>query len=965
MIFPITLLAFRWQRRLGGRALSRAAMEVAFRGVRKVLCVAEKNDAAKGIADLLSNGRMRRKEGLSKFNKIYEFDYHLYGQNVTMIMTSVSGHLLAHDFQMRFRKWQSCNPLVLFEAEIEKYCPENFIDIKKTLEREAQHCQALVIWTDCDREGENIGFEIIHVCKAVKPSLQVLRARFSEITPRAVRAACENLTEPDQRVSDAVDVRQELDLRIGAAFTRFQTLRLQRIFPEVLAEQLISYGSCQFPTLGFVVERFKAIQAFVPEVFHRIKVTHDHKDGTVEFNWKRYRLFNHTACLVLYQLCMEDPMATVVEVRSKPKSKWRPQALDTVELEKLASRKLRINAKETMRIAEKLYTQGYISYPRTETNIFPKDLNLAALVEQQTQDPHWGVFAQNILERGGPTPRNGNKSDQAHPPIHPTKYTSGLQGDERRLYEFIVRHFLACCSQDAQGQETTVEIDIAQERFVAHGLVILARNYLDVYPYDHWSDKLLPVYEQGFRFQPSTVEMVDGETSPPQLLTEADLIALMEKHGIGYDSMGYEMSKPDLRAELEADLKLICEGKKDKFQVLRQQVQKYKQVFIEAVAKAKKLDEALSQYLGEGTEVAQQEELYPAMPEPVRKCPQCNKDMVLKTKKSGGFYLSCTGFPECRSAVWFPDSVLEASRDSSVCPICQPSPVYRLKLKFKRGSLPPTMPLEFVGCIGGCDETLKEIFGLRFSRAPTRATQPSGHLQASQVTNRMDSSQHNLSQPLVNRHTGPSKAMAQTFLPPTAAGESNSVTCNCGQEAVLLTVRKQGPNQGRQFYKCSGGGCNFFLWADSSHPTGGGPPTSASRLPGNSVGWPSASDSKMDGLGSLGSDSDGSTSCLCGQPVVTRTVQKDGPNKGRQFHTCAKPREQQCGFFQWVDENVAPGNFTAPPWPGGRGKAQRPEAASKRLRAGSSDAGSTAKKPRKCSLCHQPGHTRPFCPQNR
>lgn len=62
--------------------------------------------------------------------------------------------------------------------------------------------------------------------------------------------ACENLTEPDQRVSDAVDVRQELDLRIGAAFTRFQTLRLQKIFPEVLAEQLISYGSCQFPTLG-------------------------------------------------------------------------------------------------------------------------------------------------------------------------------------------------------------------------------------------------------------------------------------------------------------------------------------------------------------------------------------------------------------------------------------------------------------------------------------------------------------------------------------------------------------------------------------------------------------------------------------------------------------------------------------------------------------------------------------------
>ncbi|XP_029784037.1 DNA topoisomerase 3-alpha isoform X2 [Suricata suricatta] len=950
MIFPVARFALRWLQRPGARTLSRAAMEVAFRGVRKILCVAEKNDAAKGIADLLSNGRMRRREGFSKFNKIYEFDYHLYGQNVTMIMTSVSGHLLAHDFQMQFRKWQSCNPLVLFEAEIEKYCPENFVDIKKTLERETRQCQALVIWTDCDREGENIGFEIIHVCRAVKPSLPVLRARFSEITPRAVRAACENLTEPDRRVSDAVDVRQELDLRIGAAFTRFQTLRLQRIFPEVLAEQLISYGSCQFPTLGFVVERFKAIQAFVPEIFHKIKVTHDHRDGVVEFNWKRHRLFNHTACLVLYQLCMEDPRATVVEVKSKPKSKWRPQALDTVELEKLASRKLRINAKETMRIAEKLYTQGYISYPRTETNIFPKDLNLMVLVEQQTADPRWGAFAQSILERGGPTPRNGNKSDQAHPPIHPTKYTSSLQGDEQRLYEFIVRHFLACCSQDAQGQETTVEIDIAQERFVAHGLMILARNYLDVYPYDHWSDKTLPVYERGSRFQPSTVEMVDGETSPPQLLTEADLIALMEKHGIGYDSMGYEMSKPNLRAELEADLKLICEGKKDKLAVLTQQVQKYKQVFIEAVAKAKKLDEALSQYFGEGAEVAQQEAIYPAVPEPIKKCPQCNKDMVLKTKKSGGFYLSCTGFPECRSAMWFPDSVLEASRDGTVCPVCQPHPVYRLKLKFKRGSLPPTMPLEFVGCIGGCDETLMELLDLRFSRGNPRASQPasqpSTYLQASQSLNRIGSA-------------------PRALPPPTAAtGGSDSVTCNCGQEAVLLTVRKEGPNQGRQFYKCNSGGCNFFLWAGSSPAGAGGPPASAPGPGGSSPGHPPGPGDRRGGLGRPGDDSGGGTSCLCSQPTVTRTVQKDGPNKGRQFHTCAKPREQQCGFFQWADENVAPGSFGAQTWPRGRGRAPGPEARSKRARATSTDTGSTAKKPRKCSVCHQPGHTRPFCPQN-
>lgn len=81
-------------------------------------------------------------------------------------------------------------------------------------------------------------------------------------------------------------------------------------------------------------------------------------------------------------------------------------------MEKNVSRKLRINAKDTMKLAERLYTQGYISYPRTETNIFPKELNLSNLVQQQLNDARWGNFAQRIMDEGGPTPRHGKKSDQ-------------------------------------------------------------------------------------------------------------------------------------------------------------------------------------------------------------------------------------------------------------------------------------------------------------------------------------------------------------------------------------------------------------------------------------------------------------------------------------------------------------------------------------------------------------------------
>ena len=83
------------------------------------------------------------------------------------------------------------------------------------------------------------------------------------------------------------------------------------------------------------------------------------------------------------------------------------------------------------------------------------------------------------------------------------------------------------------GAETTVNINIAGERFSAHGLSVLERNYLDVYVYDKWSDKEIPDYSNVTEFQPTSIDMIEGSTEPPRLLTEADLIALMDKHGTG------------------------------------------------------------------------------------------------------------------------------------------------------------------------------------------------------------------------------------------------------------------------------------------------------------------------------------------------------------------------------------------------------------------------------------------------
>lgn len=105
-------------------------------------------------------------------------------------------------------------------------------------------------------------------------------------------------------------------------------------------------------------------------------MNHKINDLTVDFLWNRNRVFDKQCCEAFLMVCQGNPRATVTNVVNKPKNKWRPTPLDTIELEKLGSKKLKITAKQTMTIAEKLYQQGFISYPRTETNIFSPDVNL-------------------------------------------------------------------------------------------------------------------------------------------------------------------------------------------------------------------------------------------------------------------------------------------------------------------------------------------------------------------------------------------------------------------------------------------------------------------------------------------------------------------------------------------------------------------------------------------------------------
>jgi DNA topoisomerase-3 len=442
------------------------------------------------------------------------------------------------------------------------------IPLKEMLEQQSESVDAIILWLDCDREGEAIAWEVQQVClgeeennnggvmnvsssssssngrrrrsRVLTPD-RVYRAQFSTVLPQEIQRALHNLTRINMNFVNAVQARSEHDLRVGAAFTRFQTMRLQKLFDEFALggggamqvqhqeqqqqhQGVVSYGPCQFPTLGFVVERWARIETFVPEDFWYLEMSLQH-DGSrnLFLKWKRDRLYDRVLTMALYESCLDAQQATVIDLTGRPKNKWRPVPLATVELQKKASRYLRIGSERLMNAAEELYHAGLISYPRTETEKFRPEFQHIPLIQSfQALEGELGDYASKLLSGNHfQIPRAGRNDDAAHPPITPCKAVdpnSIADGTQRDVYILIVKHYLACCSRDAVGKETVLTVKMASEEFTAKGLMVLERNWLEIYsPWERWSTGQgeIPALQVGSRFTPTTLLMKDGRTTPP------------------------------------------------------------------------------------------------------------------------------------------------------------------------------------------------------------------------------------------------------------------------------------------------------------------------------------------------------------------------------------------------------------------------------------------------------------------
>ncbi|KAK7933693.1 hypothetical protein WMY93_004589 [Mugilogobius chulae] len=490
-------------------------------------------------------------------------------------------------FVGKYNNWDKVDPAELFsKAPTEKKEANPKLNMVKFLQVEARGCDYVVLWLDCDKEGENICFEVLDAVQPVltKSGLReqtVFRAKFSSITDTDIWAAMSRLSSPNQNEALSVDARQELDLRVGCAFTRFQTKYFQGKYGN-LDSSLVSFGPCQTPTLGFCVERHDKITSFKPESYWVLQ-------------------------------------AKVESVSKKEKAKQRPQALNTVEMLRVASSALGMGPQHTMQIAERLYTQGYISYPRTETTQYPENFDLKGALKQQANCPQWSQEVKELLASGLNRPRKGTDAGD-HPPITPMRAASEaeLGSDGWRLFDYITRHFISTVSQDCKYLQTTISFNIGPEKFSCSGKTLISAGYTSVMPWQAIPlEEALPVCDRGDVFSVDEIRLVEKQTSPPDYLTEAELITLMEKHGIGTDASipvhinnicqrnyvtvesgrrlkptnlgivlvhGYyridaELVLPTIRSAVEKQLNLIAVGKADFSQVLQHALDIFKRKF--------------------------------------------------------------------------------------------------------------------------------------------------------------------------------------------------------------------------------------------------------------------------------------------------------------------------------------------------------------------------------------------------
>lgn len=417
--------------------------------------------------------------------------------------------------------------LTTFQPEYE--IPADKAAVVSTLRKEAKAADVVWLASDEDREGEAIAWHLAEVLK-INPA-DARRIVFHEITKPAIVNALATPRHIDLNLVDAQQARRVLDRLVGF---RLSPVLWRKVRPN------LSAGRVQSVAVRLIVEREREIEGFTPTSFYRVRATFTTPDGqTITAELNRKPATQEEAETFLNRCIGKD--FTVTSVVTKPTRRTPAPPFTTSTLQQEAARKLGYSVASTMRVAQSLYEQGYITYMRTDSmNLSTLCLDACGPLIASTLGPEYHQRRTYHTHAKG--------AQEAHEAIRPTdmqRETIDATPQEKRLYDLIRKRTLACQMADARLERTQVTIHMDGDdtaHFTAQGEVVKFDGFLRVYRESRESDEsaedeaLLPAMTEGMRLLPSDINARQSFTKPPQRYSEASLVHKMEELGIGRPS---------------------------------------------------------------------------------------------------------------------------------------------------------------------------------------------------------------------------------------------------------------------------------------------------------------------------------------------------------------------------------------------------------------------------------------------
>ncbi len=665
---------------------------------KTTMIITEKPTAAHRIAETLAQGKVEDiKEG--------DITYYLIERQGKRIITVPSvGHLYAlkqveggWKYPVFNVEWQEAHSVHKSSRFSKKY-----LDSIKKLGTEADE---FVGATDLDIEGEVILLNILRYACGVDDAK---RMRFSTLTKVDLEKAYEN-TSPtiDWGLANAGLTRHVLDFYWGVNTSRALTSALNKAAN--LGFKILSAGRVQAPTLRILTRKEKEIRQFVPQLFWQIELQLEADSEKFTAQYVEDKIWNkEKADQILRDI--EGKEAKVDRITTRRYKHHPPIPFDLTTLQVEAYRLFGYTPTRTTSVAQNLYSNGHISYPRTSSQQLPSTINYKEILQALSKLSKYKKLAEELLVEEKLVPKQGKKRDPAHPAIYPTtELPKELPRTHKKIFDLVCRRFMSVFAKPAVRETIRITICVDEYKFVTSGRRTIEKNWYKFYgPYAKFEEHILPKLEKDAKINVLEVELLEKETSPPDRYSPASIIKKLEQLNLGTKATRAEIVQTlfkrsyiegrsikvtklgegvvetlekncpsilseRLTKEFDEKMEAIREGKLKKEEV----IEEAKEVLTKIMRNFRKKETEMGKELAKALKEAERARSRLGV------CPNCGSHLkVVYSRKTRKRFCGCEGYPKCTVSFPLPQfgDIIPLNRECNECEL----PMITVRAKGRR-----------------------------------------------------------------------------------------------------------------------------------------------------------------------------------------------------------------------------------------------------------------------------------------